>query len=82
MPEEEIKEWVRVSTSAQHITVVTVSLVQGNLSVKRSSKVGNKIIEGEAIPNVKPALKSARLAARRVLAELASALQELDEEAA
>ena len=82
MPEEEIKEWVRVSTSAQHVTVVTVSLVQGNLSVKRSWKVGNKLVNGESVPDVKPALKITRAAARHVLADLAQALQELDEEAA
>lgn len=84
MPEEydqeEIKEWVRVSHSAQHVAIVTVSLVQGNLSTKRSLKATMRIQDGASKPDVKSALKIARRDARLVLADLRTALAELDEE--
>lgn len=84
MPEEydqeEIKEWVRVSHSAQHVAIVTVSLVQGNLSTKRSVKATSRIEKGQSRPEVKSALKLARRDARRVLTDLRTALAELDEE--
>lgn len=76
--QEEIKEWVRASTSAQHITIVTVSLVQGTLSSKKSAKASNHIVEGDSVPDVKRALKTARAAARRMLTDVRQALGELD----
>lgn len=80
--EEEIKEWVRVSHSAQHVAIVTVSLVQENLSTKRSVKAAMRIEDGRSRPDVKSALKIARSDAREVLGDLRTALAELDQEAA
>lgn len=73
MEGEELKEWVSLKHSPTG-TLVTVSLVQGNRSVKWTEKA--------SVLNPKTALKRARTQAREMLAALETAMAELDEEAA
>lgn len=72
--EDEIKEWVKVTHNANGQGSVTVSLVQGNLSVKWSEKL--------YVGLTKKTLPVARKNARRELRELREALAELDAEEA
>lgn len=71
---DEVKEWVKVSRSANNVTVVTVSLVDGNHSVKWSSKTYSH--------QIKRGLMEARSGAHQALADLKTAIAELEEEEA
>lgn len=68
----ELKEWVKVSHSPK-TTTVTVSLVEGNLSVRWSVKTYSTAIKG--------GVREARAGATKALDELKIALAELDEAA-
>lgn len=46
--DNDIKEWVRAARPAKGLTVVTVTLQQGNISAKWSTHAFGKIKEGVA----------------------------------
>lgn len=68
-----VKEWVKAAKPAHGPTVVTVTLVDGNLTAKWSVK---------SYSNIQAGVREARSAAQKALAELREALAALEAEAA
>ncbi len=82
--QEEIKEWVKVSHS-NRVTIVSISLVQGNLSAKWAEKVLDQVRAPEGTgritrPDIKPTLKRVRAYANELLEDTRKTLAELDAE--
>lgn len=79
--DEEIKEWVKANHPHNGRPTVTVSVVQGNLSAKRTVVVENHILANGKLGNdFKAAVKVAQTGARKVLFELRDALTEIYQE--